>query len=44
MCMSPVSIHDLADGRESVQFKFAADTTLEEAVITLGRIRIQYDL
>jgi len=38
-----VSVCDLADGRESMQFKFAADITLEKAVTTLGRIRIQYD-
>lgn len=44
MCTSCISICDLADGREGMQFKFATDTTLEEAVGTLGRIKVQYDL
>lgn len=44
MCMSCVSVCDPADRRECVQSKFAADSTLEEAVSTLGRIRVQYHL
>lgn len=36
MCVSFVSVCDLADGRVSMQFKFAADTMLEKAVSTPG--------
>lgn len=39
-----ISLRDLADRGVGMQFKFAADTTLEEAVSTVGRIRVQYDL
>lgn len=44
MCTSCISVCDLADKKRGLQFQFAADTMLEEAVSTWDGIRIQYAL